>query len=145
VAIAKAEDALEEEGLRDLGRKLGAARKELMSLGRVLMMSQDPALVAEAHDLAGEAEEAIRAGQQKVKAALRRLGVASDMSETGSMDLPLPPRGPTVGGQAGGPNTQATGAPSPHQQAADGAPGGWCISAYMCVVVCYLLITLLCV
>jgi hypothetical protein len=71
-------------------------------------MSQDPSLAAEAHDLAGEAEDAIRAGQQEVKAALRRLGVASDLSETGTLDLPQPPRGPVVGGQTGGRNAQAT-------------------------------------
>jgi hypothetical protein len=39
-AISKGKTALEEEGLCDLGPKLGAARKELMSLGRVLIMSQ---------------------------------------------------------------------------------------------------------
>jgi hypothetical protein len=51
--------------------------------------SQDPSLAAGDHELAREAEDAIRAGQQKVRAALRRLGAASDISETGSMDLLL--------------------------------------------------------
>jgi hypothetical protein len=37
-------------------------------------MRQDPPLVAEAHKLVGEAEDAIRAGQQEVKATPRRLG-----------------------------------------------------------------------
>ncbi len=52
-----------------------------------LMLSQDPSIAAGAHELVGEAEEAIRAGQQKVRAALRGIGAASDISETGSMDL----------------------------------------------------------
>jgi hypothetical protein len=101
-AVSKAKGAPKEEGLRDLGRKLGAARKELISLERVLIMSQHPSLAAEAHDLTGEAEDAIRAGQQEVKVALRRLGVASDLLETGSLDLPLPPRDAAVRLQAGG-------------------------------------------
>ncbi len=40
-AVARMEDTPEEEGLRALGQKLSEVRKELMSLGRVLMMSQD--------------------------------------------------------------------------------------------------------
>jgi hypothetical protein len=87
-AVARIEDA--PEGLRVLGRRWSEARNELMSLGRVLMMSQDPSLAAEAHELAQEAEDAVWTGQQKVKATLRRLRTASDLSETGSMDLPLP-------------------------------------------------------
>jgi hypothetical protein len=82
-----------------------------MSLGQVLIMSQDLSLAAEAHDLAGEAEDTIRAGQQEVKVALRRLGVASDLSETGSLDLPLPPRDAAVRRQAGGQYARATGPP----------------------------------
>ncbi len=50
-AIAKAKDAPEEESLCDLGRRLGEMRKELVSLGRVLIRSQDLSLAAEAHDL----------------------------------------------------------------------------------------------
>jgi hypothetical protein len=56
---------------------------------------------------------AIRAGQQEIKAALRRLGVASDLS-----DLPLPPRGTAAGGQVGGRGVQTAG--SPPRQASDG-------------------------
>jgi hypothetical protein len=114
-AVSRAKDT-PEEGLRDLGHKLGAARKELLSLGRVLIMSQDLSLAAEAHDLAEKAEEAIRIGQQEVKAALRRLGVALDLSETGSLDLPLPPRGVAVRGPAGGQNVRATGPPPDRPQ-----------------------------
>ncbi len=91
-AITRAAGAPEEERLRALGQELSKAKRALMLLGRVLMMSQDPSLAAGAHKLAREAEDAIRAGQQNVRAALRRLGAASDISKTGSMDL-LVPRG----------------------------------------------------
>jgi hypothetical protein len=66
-AITKAVPQLEEGRLRDLGRKLGVAKKELMALSRELMISQAPALAAEAHELAGEAEEAIWFGQKAIK------------------------------------------------------------------------------
>ncbi len=47
-----------------------------------------------------------------MKVALRRLGAALDLSETGSVDLPLPPRGPTAGGQLGGQNVRVEVPPS---------------------------------
>jgi hypothetical protein len=85
---------------------LSKVKRELMSLGRVLMMSQDPSLAAGAHELAGEAEDAIWAGHQKERAALRRLGAASDISETGSVDLPLPRVVPVTGGPLAGQGIQ---------------------------------------
>ncbi len=88
-----------EDRLRPLGRELSKAKRELMLLGRVLMMSQDSSLAANAHEMTSEAEDAIRTGQQRVRAALRRIGAASDIAETGSMDVSLP-RGAAV---AGGP------------------------------------------
>jgi hypothetical protein len=93
-AVNLAKDSPEEGRLRDLGRKLGVAKKELMALGRDLMMSQGPALAAEAHHLAGEAEDTIRIGQRVIRTALRGLGVASDISEVGSLDSLHTPRGP---------------------------------------------------
>jgi hypothetical protein len=70
-AVTLAKVTPEEGRLRDLGRKLGVAKKELIALGRALMTSHNPALAVEAHDLAGEAEDAIRASQKEIKAALR--------------------------------------------------------------------------
>jgi hypothetical protein len=84
---ARAEDEPEEAGLRALGRKLSQVKGDLLLLGRALMLSQDPSLAAEAHELVKEAEEAIRAGQQKMGAPLRGIGAVSDISETGSVDL----------------------------------------------------------
>jgi hypothetical protein len=69
-AIGRVEDAPVEERLMALGRELSQVKRELMLLGRVLMMSQDLSLATGAHKLAGEAEDAIRAGQLKVTAAL---------------------------------------------------------------------------
>ncbi len=44
-AIAKAEDRPEEERLRSLWQELSKAKGDLMSLGRALMLNQDPSLV----------------------------------------------------------------------------------------------------
>ncbi len=93
-AINGAKGVPEEGGLRDLGQKLGKAKRELMSLGRDLITSQDPSLAAEAHELVGEVEDTIRTDQREIKAALRRLGAAYDLSETGRLDVLLPARGP---------------------------------------------------
>jgi hypothetical protein len=112
-AINKAQDVPEEGGQRDLGRKLGMAKKELMSLGRNLIMCQEPSLAAESHELVGEAVDAIRAGQREIKTALRRLGVASDLSETGSLDMLL---------QAAGRRWECTGIGSPFNVPSNGVP-----------------------
>jgi hypothetical protein len=58
-AVARAQDSPEEERLRALGRELSKVKRDLMLLERVLMMSQDPSLVAGAHQLAREAKDTI--------------------------------------------------------------------------------------
>ncbi len=58
-AVVEAEDMPDDERLRFLGRGLSRAKGNLMSLGRALMLSQDPSQATGAHDLIGEAEEAI--------------------------------------------------------------------------------------
>jgi hypothetical protein len=128
-AVAQAVPEPEEGGLSDLGRKLGVAKKELMALSRDLMISQPPALAAEAHELAGEAEEAIRAGQKAIKAALRGLGVASDTSEAGSLDIVPLPRRPTVGNLM---------APPPFVQAAPAGMTSPEVGSDVAVLVCSL-------
>jgi hypothetical protein len=87
----------EEGGLRDLARRLGAVKKELMVLGRGLMVSQPPASATEVQELVSKAEEAIRSSQRTIKAALRGLGVALDILEAGSLDVAPPPRRPIMG------------------------------------------------
>jgi hypothetical protein len=61
-AVAKLEDKPDEERLRFLGRGLSGAKGNLMSLAQALMLSQDPSLAAEAHELIEEAEEAVGGG-----------------------------------------------------------------------------------
>jgi hypothetical protein len=63
-----------EERLRDLARKLGAAKKEIMAMNRCLMVGQSATLATEAHELASEAGEAIKASRETIKAALRGMG-----------------------------------------------------------------------
>jgi hypothetical protein len=46
-----------EGGLRDLTKRLGAIKRELMALGRGLMVSQPPASAMEVQELVSEAEE----------------------------------------------------------------------------------------
>jgi hypothetical protein len=82
----------EEGGLCDLAKRLEAVKKELMALSRELMVSQPPASALEVNELVSEAEEAIRSSQRSIKAVLRGLGAASDISEGSSLDAFPPPR-----------------------------------------------------
>jgi hypothetical protein len=88
-----------EERLRDLARKLGAAKKEIMTMNRSLMVGQSATLAMQAHELASEAGEAIKASREMIKAALRGLGAASDISEVSSPTRALrpPPTRPVLG------------------------------------------------
>jgi hypothetical protein len=93
----------EEGELRDLAKRLGAVKRELMTLGKGLMVNQPPATATEASELISEAEEAIRSSQRTIKAALRGLGVASDISEASSLDVPSPLQRPVMGSLAASP------------------------------------------
>jgi hypothetical protein len=91
-----------EEELRNLARRLGAVKKELMTMGRDLMVNQPAAMATEAHELVSAAEEAIKANRGIIKTALRGLGAASDISEASSLIAPPrpPPVRPTMGNLA---------------------------------------------
>ncbi len=80
-AVAKEIQDPSEERLRDLARKLGAAKKEIMALSRCLMVGQAASIATEAKGLAGDAGEDIKSSRETIKAALRGLGAASDISE----------------------------------------------------------------
>jgi hypothetical protein len=80
-AVTRGVQEPDEEELRDLARRLGAVKKELMAMGRDLMVNQPAATASEAHELVSEARQAIKTNQRTIKAALRGLGVASDISE----------------------------------------------------------------
>jgi hypothetical protein len=92
----------DEMELRNLAKKLGAIKKELMTMGRELMVNQSAAIATEDHELVSEAEEAIRVNQRTIKAALRGLGAASDISEASSLNAlpPPPPLRPVMGNLA---------------------------------------------
>jgi hypothetical protein len=93
-AVAKEIEDPSEERLRDLARKLGAAKKEIMALSRSLMVGQAASVITEANRLACDAGETIKSSRETIKAALRGLGVASDISEVSGPTRALrpPPR-----------------------------------------------------
>jgi hypothetical protein len=92
--VAKEIQDPSEERLRDLARKLGVAKKEIMALSRSLMVGQAASIATEANRLASDAGEAIKSSQETIKAALRGLGAASDISEVSGPTRVLrpPPR-----------------------------------------------------
>ncbi len=91
-AVAKEVQEPDEKRLRDLARKLGAAKKEIMAMNRSLVVGQPANLATEAHELASEAGEASRASRETIKAVLRGIGAPSDISEaSGPTGAPRPP------------------------------------------------------
>jgi hypothetical protein len=71
----------EEAVLRGFGKQLGGSRKEIMALSRSLVAGQPAGVAAEATRLADEACENIRVSRELIRAALRDMGAASDISE----------------------------------------------------------------
>jgi hypothetical protein len=98
-AVTKGVQEPDEEELQDLARKLGTAKKEIMALNRGLVVGQPATIATEANELASEAGEAIRASRETIKAALRGMGAASDISEvSGPTGVPRqPPARPAMG------------------------------------------------
>jgi hypothetical protein len=75
-AVTKEVPDPSEERLRDLARKRGAAKKEIMAMSRSLMVGQSASLATEANRLANDAGEVIKSSRETIKAALRGLGAA---------------------------------------------------------------------
>ncbi len=73
-AVTKGVQEPDEEELRDLARKLGTAKKEIMAMSRGLVVDQSAPTATEAYELSSEAREAIRASREATKAALRGMG-----------------------------------------------------------------------
>jgi hypothetical protein len=97
--VEKLEAEPSESNLRDLAWELAEVKGSIQSLGRSLMLSQDPTIAGSAHELLVEAGEVICSGQQRVKTTLRRIGATSDVSDAGSVAVgtagvsqPLPAR-----------------------------------------------------
>jgi hypothetical protein len=76
---------------RGFGKQLGNSKKEIMALSRSLMLDQSAGVAMEASRLASEACNAVKASRESIRAALRGLGAASDISEASS---PTGTRGP---------------------------------------------------
>jgi hypothetical protein len=83
-AVAREIQDPDETTLRGLGRHLGNSKKEIMALSRSLKVGQSASVATEATRLADEASEAIKSNRESIRAALRGMGVASDISEASS-------------------------------------------------------------
>jgi hypothetical protein len=89
----------EETILRGFGKQLGNSKKEIMAISKDLVISQPMGVAMEVSRLAGEACDAIKASREAIRAALRELGAASDISEVSGPTRAqwLPSARPTVG------------------------------------------------
>jgi hypothetical protein len=83
----------EETVLRGFGKQLGSSKKEIMDLSKNLAVGQPSGIATEATRLASEAGDAIKASRESIRAALREMGAASDISEA-SGPARLPPAAP---------------------------------------------------
>jgi hypothetical protein len=74
------------------GKQLGNSKKEIMAVSKDLVVDQSADVAMEATRLAGEACNTIKASWESIRAALRELGAASDISEaSGPTRAQLPP------------------------------------------------------
>ncbi len=71
----------EETVLRGFGKQLGSSKKRIMALSKDLAIGQPADVAMEATWLASEACDAIKTSRESIRAALRDLGAASDISE----------------------------------------------------------------
>ncbi len=89
-AVARELTNPEETVLRGFGKQLGSSRKEIMDLSKNLAVGQPSGTATEATRLASEAGDAIRASRESIRAALREMGAASDISEASGPVRPPP-------------------------------------------------------
>jgi hypothetical protein len=89
-AVARELTSPEETVLRGFGKQLGSSKREIMNLSRNLAVGQPSGIAAEATRLASEAGDAIKASREAIRAALREMGVASDISEVSGPVRPPP-------------------------------------------------------
>ncbi len=120
--------------LRGFGKQLGNSKKEIMATGKDLVINQPIGVAMEASRLAGEACNAIKASREAIRAALRELGAASDISEaSGPTRAQWPPLArPVVGNidpdwvMGGRPAASGWAQRPPPTRAAEGGAGsGW--------------------
>ncbi len=89
----------EETVLRGFGKQLGRSKKEIMALSKDLAVGQPAGVEVEATRLASEACDAIKTSRESIRAALREMGAASDISEASGpvRARPLPQERPVMG------------------------------------------------
>jgi hypothetical protein len=90
-AVARELTEPEETVLRGFKKQLGNSKKEIMNLSRNLAVGQPSGIATEATRLASEAGDAIKASRESIRAALREMGAASDISEVSGPVRPPPP------------------------------------------------------
>ncbi len=98
-AVARELTDPNETVLRGFGKQLGSSKKEIMTVSKDLVVDLPTDLATEETRLANEACEAIKTSRESIRAALRELGAASDISEaSGPVRAQLPLTGrPVVG------------------------------------------------
>jgi hypothetical protein len=133
-ATAKEIQDPDETILRGFGKQLGNSKKEIMATGKDLVINQPTGMAMEASRLAGEVCDTIKASREVIRAALRELGAASDISEASGPTRAqwLPSARPVVGNidpeWAMGGRPAASGwaqRPPPTRAAEGGAGPGW--------------------
>ncbi len=98
-AVAKEIQDPDEAALQCYAKQLGTSKKEIMALSRSLKVGQVASIAMEATRLANEAGEAIKSSREVIRAALRGLGAASDISEaSGPTRVQRPPPGRACAG-----------------------------------------------
>jgi hypothetical protein len=109
----------EETVLRGFGKQLGSSKKEIMALSKNLVVGQQASVATEATRLASEAGDAIKMSRESIRAALREMGAASDISEISGPVRPPPMVSgrPVVGGLEPAGRRQAVPLPSWPQRA----------------------------
>ncbi len=76
--------------LRGFGKQLGSSEKEIMALSKDLVINKPTGVAMEASRLAGEACDAIKESREAIRAALRDMGAASDISEASGLTRAQP-------------------------------------------------------
>jgi hypothetical protein len=80
-AVTRKLTDLEETVLRGFGKQSGSSKKEIMAPSKNLAVGQPASVATEATRLASEACYAIMMSREWIRAALREMGAASDISE----------------------------------------------------------------
>jgi transposase InsO family protein len=70
--------------LKSISRELSGRRRRIQELTKSYLISDEPTLAADAHELLNEADEVVSRGQKRIRRILQRLGMVLAGSEAGS-------------------------------------------------------------